>query len=190
MKLQEGRKERTGPRRENGRDGGADGEDDAVALEHFLRPSDEQARQRIDRNHDRCGAIREGARSSVVTLVEKKVSRTAAQELDARLRMLGSVSSARPAPPSRRTTIAPDLGASRLFGGCFRFLLCLCGWGFACFRADAGGERPSRLNCLAPLLPPLLHSVEGARPTCAVRNERPAGDGRKVVSEPYTVLAY
>jgi hypothetical protein len=53
-----------------------------------------------------------------LTLVEKKVSRTAAQELVARLRMLGSVSSARPAPPSRRTTIGPprrpDLGASRL----------------------------------------------------------------------------
>ena len=121
-----------------------------MALEHLLRPSDEHARQQIDRNHSRCRDIREAARSSVNTLVEKKVSRTAAQELDARLRMLGSVSSARPAPPSRRTTIAPDLGASRLSGGVVSGFSCVCVVGDSRvfgFRADSGGQRqrPSRL---------------------------------------------
>jgi len=57
-------------------------------------------------------------------LVEKKVSQTAAQELDARLRILGSVSSARPAPPSRRTTIGPRPRALHAFSGV------LLGWGF------------------------------------------------------------
>ena len=83
-----------------------------------------RTRQRIKQNHSVHGGIREGARSPVVTLVEKKVSQTAAQELDARLRILGSVSSARPAPPSRRTTIGPRPRALHAFSGV------LLGWGF------------------------------------------------------------
>jgi hypothetical protein len=100
-----------------------------------------------------------------LTLVEKKVSRTAAQELVARLRMLGSVSSARPAPPSRRTTIGPprrpDLGASRLLRELLLLLLLSRGyrgvpdfarlrWGGFGIR-DSGGDRcgESAALCLA-----------------------------------------
>jgi len=114
--------------------------------------------------------------------VEKKVSRTAAQELDARLRMLGSVSSARPAPPSRRTTIAPDLGASRLSGGLFLVSPVSVWWGIRVFSdfgriREASGSGRAGFDCLAPLVPPLRSSLppaaEEARPTCAARNERP-----------------
>ena len=133
-----------------------------MALEHLLRPSDEHARQQIDRNHSRCRDIREAARSSVNTLVEKKVSRTAAQELDARLRMLGSVSSAHPPPPSRRTTIALDLGASS-FRGLFLVSALSGVVGFS--RVFRRIREASSLVPPAPLLP----TAEAARPTCDAR---------------------
>lgn len=76
------------------------------------------------------------------TLVEKKVSRTAAQELDARRRRLGSESawrdsSARPAPPSRRTTISLSLRSRRRRGRTGG------GVGFQLFWGNLGGTRAS-----------------------------------------------
>jgi hypothetical protein len=45
-------KERTGPRREDGGDGGADGEDDAVVLEHLMAAIGRATRfQRIDQKN-------------------------------------------------------------------------------------------------------------------------------------------
>jgi hypothetical protein len=90
-------------------------------------------------------------------LVEKKVSRTAAQELDARLRMLGSVSTAR---PSRRTTISPISplpAVPRVFVGSIRFGR----WVLRGFPGGASG----RFGFTA--WPP--HGKR--RPTCSVRNE-------------------
>jgi hypothetical protein len=88
--------------------------------------------------------------------VEKKVSRTAAQELDARLRMLGSVRTAR---PSRRTTI-PPISPSR---ECSSVRLGLDG----CFESFRGARAADWTSPLGSPTPP--HGK--VRPACSVRNE-------------------